>query len=513
MFKKLIISIIVIVVLAAGIYQVFLKKEKLTYTLAEVKRGDILQEVSETGQVEKGEKISLNFQNAGKIQNIYAKVGENVEKGDILARLETSSLQIQLKDAKAALSLAEAQLDKLMAGASQEEIKVSQTAVETSRISLNAATQDLEDAYQDALNVLNDSYIKAYNAKNSANLVQRTYFINSDQESTAVREQEGAIESNVLNIKSYIDDAQINSVKENIDINLTKVKNKLSNTLVSLTSIRETCEAVSYRNLVSSTDKTSLDTHRTNINTAIASIIGSEQSIVSARLNIQSAQSGLQQAQDDLALTTAAPRKEDIDLYEAKVEQAKAQTELLKNQIQNTNLIAPIAGQIAEINKKEGEMVQAAFQDSVISILPDSPYQVKINVYEEDVVKIKIDNETEISLVAFPDQTFKGKVISIYPAENLIDGVVYYKVIIAINEPPEGIKSGMTADVVIKTAQKENVLIIPEGAVQKKDGRNFIQISENGNLQEREVVLGISGTDNMVEIISGLQEGEKVVLQ
>ena len=513
MIKKIIISIIIVFLLAAVIYQVFLKKEKSAFALVEVKRGQIIQAVSETGQVEKGEKINLGFQNAGKIEKIYVEVGENVKKGDILAKLETNNLKIQLQDAKAALSLVQAQLNKLLAGASQEEIKVAQTKVENSQVSLDTAKQNLDDAYEDAVNNLNDSYLKAYNAQNSVAVIQRTYFITSDQEGVKVKENKEAIETAVSAVKSYLNEVQNNPTEENIDLNLNRIKNELSGIFNFLAAIREACEAPSYRNAVSSTDKSSLDTQRANINTAVTNVVNSQQLISADKLSIESAELDLQTTKDNLALVTAPARQEDVDLYRAKVNQANAQVDLLENQNQESILKSPVDGQIAEINKRAGETIQPVLQDSVITLLPASPYDIKADIYEEDVVKMKIDNEVEISLVAFSDQTFKGKVISIYPAENLIDGVVYYKIIVAIDQPPEGIKSGMTADLQIKTASKENVLIVPKYAVQKKDGKKIVEVLENGKIQEKEIQTGLEGTNDMVEVISGLEEGEKVVVE
>ncbi len=513
MIKKIILPIIIVSLLAAVIYQVFLKKEKSAFTLVEITRGQIIQEVSETGQVEKGEKINLSFQNAGKIEKIYVEVGENVKKGDILAKLETNNLKIQLQDAKAALSLVQAQLNKLLAGASQEEIKVAQTKVENSQVSLDTAKQNLDDAYEDAVNNLNDSYLKAYGAQNSVAAIQRTYFITSDQEGVRVKENKEAIEAAVSAIRSYLTEVQNNPTKENIDLNLNQIKNELSAIFNSLAVIREACEAPAYRSVVSSTDKSSLDTQRTNINTAITNVVNSQQSISSDKLSIESAELDLQTTKDNLAVVQAPARQEDVDLYRAKVDQANAQVDLLENQNQESILKSPVDGQIAEINKRVGETIQPVLQDSVITLLPASPYDITADIYEEDVVKMKIDNEVEISLVAFPDQTFKGKVISIYPAENLIDGVVYYKVIVAIDQPPEGIRSGMTADLQIKTASKENVLIVPEGAIQKKNGRTIVELLQNGKVEEREIQVGLKGSDGMTEAVSGLEEGEKVILR
>jgi HlyD family secretion protein len=512
MSKKVILAIIVILLLAVGIYQGFFKTKEPTFTLAEVVRGDVSQEVSETGQVKKGEEINLSFKSSGRIEKIYVEVGEEVEAGESLAKLETAELAIQLQEAKAALDIVQAGLDKLLTGATQEEIKVAQTAVENSQVSLDTARQGLEDANEDALNVLDDSYLKIYNAFNTVDLIQRTYFITSDQEGIRVRENKEKIESAAAQAKSYLDTAKSDQKDENIDTAVSEMEQALDEVYDALGIIRETCEEPTYRNAVSSADKTSLDTHRGYINTALANLANSQQSIASAKFAIESAEGVLQAAEDDLALTTAPARQEDINLYQAQVNQAQAQVQLLENQISDATLRSPTRGQITKTNKRTGELVQPMLQDAVITLLPTAPFEIEVDIYEEDVVKINIGNQVDISLVAFPEQTFEGKVISIEPAEKLIEGVVYYEVTVTFEKLPEGIKPGMTADVVVKTASKENVLIVPEDAVQKKDDKQIVEILKEGNVEEREIEAGLLSSNDMIEIISGLNEGDQVII-
>ena len=69
----------------------------------------------------------------------------------------------------------------------------------------------------------------------------------------------------------------------------------------------------------------------------------------------------------------------------------------------------------------------------------------------------------------------------------------------------------MTADIVIRTALKENVLMIPEDVIQKKEGKLMVQVLKGNALQEREIETGIEG-NNMVEVISGLSEGKKAAM-
>jgi HlyD family secretion protein len=116
-------------------------------------------------------------------------------------------------------------------------------------------------------------------------------------------------------------------------------------------------------------------------------------------------------------------------------------------------------------------------------------------------------------LVAFPDKIFKGRIISINPTEKLIEGVVYYQVKISLEELSDEVKPGMTADLIIKTAFRENVLIIPEDAIQEKDDKTIVEILKDNIVEEKEVEIGLEGSDNMVEVVSGVLEGEKVILK
>lgn len=514
MKKKTILALIIIgLIIIFGIYQGLIRKEKPKFSLFEVSKGDVFQEVSETGEVKKGEEINLSFKNSGKIEKIFVKVGDKVQSNEILAKLETTQLEIQLRDALAALEVAQAQLNKLLAGATPEEIKIAETEVKSKQTSLDIAKENLNQAYQDALNTLDDSYLKFYNALNTVDSVQRTYFNSNDQESIKVKDNEEIIQGALSRAKSYLDTAKGQPNNENIDIALSEMKKELNTTADSLAAIRDVCEDAVYSSKVSSTDKTSLDNQRTYVNTALTNLTNSQQTISSKKLSIDTADDQLQQAKDNLAKLTAAPRKEDIDLYQAQIKQAEAKIDIVKNQIEEAKIISSTDGQITAVDKKEGEIVQPGLADSVISLLSNSPFQIKVDIYEEDIVKVNTGNLVDITLAAFPNEIFKGKVVSINPAEKLIEKVVYYEVTINFENPPDKIKPGMTADVVIKTAAKENVLVIPKTALEEKDGKTFVQVLKGKNFEEREIKIGLQGSNDMVEVVSGLAKGEKVAIK
>jgi len=529
--KKIIIIIIVIAVLGFVIYNFFVKDGQPEYILERVSYGTVIKEVSETGAVKISEEINLSFKNSGRIDNIYVKVGDKVELGQELAKLDTSQLYIELTEAQAALEVTQADYNKLLAGSSAEEIKVSETEVLNTQIALDNAEQSLEDvkadaeedlnqAYEDALDVLDDAYLKIYNAYNVADSVYRSYFTSNDQEGVKVKDSRDKIQSVLNQAKSYIDDAKSDSQNEKIDTAISENKEILKEVRDALEVIRNMTETTLYRNTVSSADKTSLDNQKTYINTVYTDLVAAEQNISSTKItnetnintaeaSVSSAEAKLQKAQDELDLKKARPTQENIDLYLAKIKQAQAKVSLLYNKINEAVLKSPIQGQVTEINKREGETVQTT--DSVISFMPEGPFQVEVDIYEEDVVSVRIDNFVRISLPAFPDEILEGRVISIDPAEKLIDGIVYYEVNIIFSTEKENIKPGMTADVVIETDKKENVLIISRAALKKINGEKIVRVFKKGKAEDRKIEIGLEG-DEYVEVISGLADGEEVII-
>jgi len=511
--KKIILTIVAVLAIFLFIYNVFLKEKKVDFTLSEVVRGNVVQEVSETGQVQQGEAIKLNFKTSGTVNWVYVKVGQEVLPGSILAKLDTSQLSIELNESQYALKVAEAKLNQILAGTSPEEIQAAQTDVDNAKTALEDAkaklTEDVNQAYDDALNALDNAYLKGIGAFNTVRTIQTTYFYGNDQESTAVKNAKTIIENNLAQMKNYLDAAT--------DDALIQSKTLLNGIYSSLGTVRDMTETSNYQNIVSAANKTSLNTDRININTVLTDVTDAQQNISSAKLSNQTkvnvAEGVLKSTQDALAIKKAGPRQTDVDYYQAQVEQATAKVNLLKIQIKEATLLSPVRARVTEVNKKTGETVQPTSNDNVIVILPTDPYDIKVDIYEEDIVKVKLNDPVDIKMPAFPDQIFPGKVISINPAEKLIEGIVYYQVTINFENPPQEIKPGMSADVTIKTAEKHDVLTIPGAAIEKKDDKALVQVVKDEKLEEREIQIGLSGSNDTVEVISGLTEGEKIAIK
>jgi HlyD family secretion protein len=515
MNKKIILTIGLVVLLIVFFYQTILKDKNPEFDLVEAAQGNVSQEIFETGQIGKGEKVNLTFGNAGRIEKIYVEVGDDVEQGQELAKLDTVDLEIQLQEARISLELAQLSLNKLLAGSSPEEIRIAQSQKENAQISFAIAQDNLENSYQEAITVLDASHPQIYNALNFIKEFIEEYVSVYDQNAKKIMDARTAVDEAEKRAKIQLEAAQEDSAeKESIDQALSVMRNSLKTTFDSLEIIRVIAdESVVYKNKVSSADKTSLDTLKVSANSALANTVAAQQAISSKESSLEAARTSLEEAENRLSLITAESRQVDIDLYQAQIRQAQAKVQFYESQLSQSRLISPLSGKIAEIKKRVGELVQPALQDAFMVILPEIPYEIKVNIYEEDVVKIAVGNSVDISLIAFPGKTFAGKIVSISPAEKMVDGVVYYEIIIGFNEAPEEIKPGMSADIVIKANSRENVLIIPEEAIRTDGDRNFIEVFVGGNIEERDIEIGLEGSDDLVEIISGLEIGEKVILR
>lgn len=605
MAKKNLIIIAAVLFVAAFAVMSFSKKSEPKYTMAQVRKGDILQTVSATGAVEAAKKLDLNFVNSGRVQEINVKVGDNVEDGRQLAKLDTAQLDSQLAQAVAMLNSALADLNKLIEGATVEDIKLSETTVENAKIALDNANRSLYDTQSSAEkdiassqasldsakttlsnaevslsntkianeNSLNEDYDSAWDTVNAGLVTASTslttnkttlesddaedtlsvlnlQYLNYAQSSKLVAEASyGAAKAYSAGIGSIPSDENINNAliktkkaledirialsdtndvlgatitstklsQSELDVLRTNVSTARTNTNAAITSITSAQQAITAQSI---TNQTNLDNAQAAVNSANSAVdlaeqnLASAQSAAAAKINaaqnaVKTADGALKQAQDQLALKKAGPRKSDIDFYEAQVKKARASVDLIQSQIGDSLLFSPQKGIVTEINGEIGELSTPT--KIFMSIITADNFEIKANISEVDIAKVKIEDEVDITFDALGlDKKFTGKIASIDPAQTEVSGVIYYKVTAMFSGDAKIVKPGMTANLDIMTARRENTLMIPFQALKEDGTRKFVQIVENGELKDVDVEIGLKG-DVDVEILQGLSEGQSIV--
>jgi len=533
--KKIIIitSILVIIIGGYFIYKAFSGKES-SYAFEQVLKGAVIQNVSITGTVIPAKQIDLQFENQGKINNIYVKIGDEVLIGNTLIALNTEELSAQYQANKAGLDIAQAKLSQTLAGSRLEDIQVYQSAVDNANINVVNKEKALTDAQEDANNSLITAYEdaldaikKSYTVADQALLmvfagVRQEYFNGNSQIATGVKEKENIAKNDLLLASDYLNITENDSSYNNIDLALGKMKTAVASVRNALAYIRAALDDPSVENLVSVTDKTNINTERTSIDTELVSLTTANQNINSieitnqtnintAQSNLDSAESALRKAEDELILKKAGPRQEDIDLAQAEVNQAKANLLQVQAKINKMILRAPVNGIITAVEKEEGETAQTNI--TIISMIGSGNFQIEANVSETEISKVNLGDKAGMTLDALGlNKKFTGQIVRIDPAETIVSGVIYYKITCVFDSEDDRIKSGMTVNLDIETARKENILYLPYYVIKEKNGQKYVNVLENEEIKEKIIKTGLEGEMN-IEIIEGLEEGDEIVVK
>ncbi|NQV00761.1 MAG: efflux RND transporter periplasmic adaptor subunit [Parcubacteria group bacterium] len=534
--KKIIIIVSVIIIVLGGyfVYQGIFGKKDSSYSIVSVVKGEVIQNVSVTGTVIPAQEVDLQFENQGKIKEIEVIVGNQVQIGQVLVKLDTSELSAQLQANQAALDIAQAKLDQILLGNRPEDIQVYKTAVINAEVEVSNKEQALIDVQTNAANGLDDAYedaldaIKtAYTAADQALLItfqgiRKEYFNGTSQLDSNVKEKENIAQNDLSAAKTHLDTAETDLTNDNIDAALDEMESAAASIRSALAYIRAALDDPSVSDRVSLTDKTSIDTERSNIDSQSVNLTSAEQTISSTKItnqnsintaqsNLETAKTALEKAQNELTLREAGPRQADIDLAQAGVNQAKANISQIQAKISKTILRAPVNGIITDIEKEKGEI--ALVNSVIVSMISSGCFQIEANVSETEVAKVELWDRVEMTLDALgPDEKFVGQIIKIDPAETVVSGVIYYKVTSVFNAEDERIKPGMTVNLDIQTEKKENVLYLPYYLIKEKNGDKYVLVMENNEVKEKIIEIGLEG-ENSIEIISGLEEGESIVVE
>lgn len=216
-------------------------------------------------------------------------------------------------------------------------------------------------------------------------------------------------------------------------------------------------------------------------------------------------------------------KPEEKEVAKLSVDEARAGIQTIRNQLKKYVLTSPIDGFVIKKNFDKDETAQAMMP--VVTIMKGDAIEITANISEADIVKIKLGQKAMITFDAFPsDKIFEAEVIKIDPAATVIQDVVYYATTFSIlknennqdlTELSQKMRVGMSVDLDILTAEKNNVLAIPIQAVKEINGEKYVEILTKKDINEKvekvKVKTGLFGDDGLVEIISGLKNGDEII--
>lgn len=179
---------------------------------------------------------------------------------------------------------------------------------------------------------------------------------------------------------------------------------------------------------------------------------------------------------------------------------------------------SPISGTIGSISLAPGMILNPTssasnssnIENKIAIVKTNATPSISVSLTEIDVPKVKVGNKVTVTLSAFSDKIYTGKIVAIDTTGTVSSGVVSYPVTITLDSGALDIFANMSATANILTDFKEGVLIVQNGAIVTQNGETFIRTLKDNVLTNIPVVTGLI-SDTETEIISGIDEGQSVV--
>lgn len=495
--KKIFYGILIVILVFIGIMILKPKDNSANITTDTVKLMNLKQTVLATGQVVSNVDLNLSFSSSGIVRGVKVKVGDEVKTGQVLAVLDQGNEFAALTQARGGVKAAQARYDRILEGASNEEIKLSQTLLENAKndyLRLKSQQEILvKNAYKNLLNSTPEALPGGGGSDYTAPTISGNY----------EKEKEGQIIISVYYSGSG-PTFTVSGLASGSGIVSTATPQPIGDSGLYIKF--PSASFVNITNWIIDIPNKKAATFLTN-NNAYLVALKTEESVLGT------AQALINQREAELSLKQAATRSTDIDLAKAEILSAEGQFQLASSNFEHTILRAPSSGTITKVDIKIGELAQALKN---VMILQDvKNVYLETNINEANIANIKTGALVDITFDAFSSENvFKGRILEIDPSSTLVSGVVNYKVTASIDSKPE-LRPGMTANMTILVTEKDNVLVIPSRAIIKSDEAKNVRIvtnTKNKTFKEIPIISGLEGDGGLVEIMSGLKENDEIVV-
>ncbi len=511
------------------------KKEILPSQMASVSRGDLILSVSSDGNLDMPNQVQLKFGTPGTVQDIpaeqYRLKGQPVRAGTLLARLDNTTQLLTVEAAQYALEQAINSVVQTCCGSRYPTFYSLATALlrfEQAQDEITAATEHLTNA-QYAL-AASDLSLAGYDLKAARSVYAdpkldtvQTQYNDLNQPMPAFPELDQVVAvldtqlASLASLRSLIESGDysaslsaINALAVSLDEAHTIVKQNsrlpgaytYPDTSTSLAISRQVLDSMSdietmiYQDnfdRVKVSEKLRMAQHDLLMSNMI---LDESETIYRAGLNPQTL------------------RNYNINIETALINLNKAKQDLLK-----TEIIAPFDGTIVAVDVKVNDQLsQFDYSAKTAVYLVDTKTIRMTGVIDEiDITKVKVGQPVILTVDALPGQRLNGHVTFVSPFGTLQAGVVNFPVEVYLDpsENTTDLRGGLTATADIVIGKRDNVLQVPNRAIKGLSGDYSVDVVTDASTaatEKRPVKIGMQNK-NMTEIISGLKEGEKVLIE
>lgn len=486
--------------------------------------GQLSANATASGQIQSQRDAQLSLGTAGEVAEIFVEVGDEVEASMPLLKLDTAGLERAVESAEQALAIQEANLATLVKPPSAADLAAAEASVASARSQLEEllASPTEEDVAASEANV-RAAQANVWSASEQLQLAQsgatESEIASAQAELiAAIGQQESTQELYDQLLECFTiefpggGDTEIcpgfGPPEERTRFNLAAAKENTEAAQAKLDALLAgpDADAVSIAQAALATANARLDAAQANHDLLLKG--PSADQIAAAEANLAQADAELDSLQD-------GPSTAQVVAAETAVEQARISLQRAINNLEEATLLAPFSGVITAVNVNEGEVANGILVEMYD---PDS-LEAVLEVDEVDIGKISVDQPAVITLEAWPDVEIMGEVASIAPeAISNASTLVVYQVYLSLGQTELPVLSGMTANADLLTADDEEVLLVPNAAINadRSTGTysvNLVTTDSNGDEQIEEVEVAIGLRDgNYTQITDGLNEGDQLLV-
>jgi len=225
---------------------------------------------------------------------------------------------------------------------------------------------------------------------------------------------------------------------------------------------------------------------------------------------LNSAKSEVAIARAQLSKAQKGASAEQIAIAERQVALAEEGLNAAERQLREARLVAPFTGTVLALEAREGENVYAG--NALLHLADLHTLEITAQIDELDIAAVAVGQLVAIRLDAFPWQTLSGKLQRLAPGATPQRGSTTYEAIIAFDPGDLPVRPSMAANLTITTKKKEDVLLVPNRAIQTLGRRKVVKRIEGGSVRQVEITVGLSNQSE-TEVISGLNEGDVLIIE
>ena len=476
-----------------GQVQVQAQEEEAVRVIGAVAETRSLQETNSFNAVmQAGSEYAVMPKLEGELVSVNVQVGDRVEQGQVLARIDAERYGYELEQAEARLDAAEAEFARLESGATDEELAQVAAQVQEARVSVEGAKAEVgfsEEIY--AERTPDDMEIEQVEneleqARLQLEMAEKEY----RQAELAFAEAE----DNYQRMANLFDDGAISEQQ----YNEVKTGRDQAETQLEMAEAGLKQAELAVDGAEKMRDMT-VDLYDFRVE--------EERMVSQANTQYEAARAALERAEAMLAETERGPTAEDLKAARAQVEQARVGLEMARSVYEDAEITAPASGFVAQVQLDAGEM--AAPGNPLFYIVNLDEIKATANVSSQYVGLLETGEAAEVNVIGLSAGDFTGRISSVAPMAGEQGG---FPVEVSVANPEYRIRAGMRGSIEFVIDQVSEALVVPgDGLFDIEDGQAAVFVIEAGVARRQTVRTGME-SGNLVEIISGLNEGDQIVL-